>query len=54
MTLSQQLDKIYLWAPQQKGLEQGADFLKGLLIKYDIIKNKKVRHDNSKKTTARI
>ena len=53
MTLSQQLDKLYLLAEQHK-LNEAAEFLKSFLIKYDVIKNKKVRHDNSKKTTARI
>jgi len=43
MTLSQQLDKIYLWAAQQKGLQDGAEFLKSLIVKYDVIENKKVK-----------
>lgn len=48
MTLSQQLDKIYLWAAQQKGLEQGAEFLKGFLAKYDVIKlDTKVKRGNT-------
>jgi len=36
---SKQLTKIYLWAVQQEGLEIGAEFLKGFIIKWDVIKN---------------
>jgi len=48
MTLSQQLDKAYLIIANKKGLEEAAEFLKGFLIKYDVIKNdKKVKRGNT-------
>ena len=50
MTLSNQLDKIYLWASQQKGLEQGAEFLKGFQKKYDVIEKKVKRGTTTHKT----
>lgn len=43
MTLSQQLDKAYLIIANKKGLEEAAEFLKSLIVKYDIIENKKVK-----------
>ena len=53
MTLSQQLDKIYLWAAHQKGLEQGAEFLKSLIVKYDVIENKKVKRGTTTHKTRK-
>jgi hypothetical protein len=43
MTLSQQLDKAYLIIANKKGLEEAAEFLKGFIIKYDVIKLKEKR-----------
>lgn len=37
-TLSRQLDKLYLLAEQHK-LNEAAEFLKGFIIKWDVIKN---------------
>ena len=37
-TLSKQLDKLYLLAEQHK-LNEAAEFLKGFIIKWDVIKN---------------
>ena len=47
MTLSQQLDKLYLLAEQHK-LNEAAEFLKSFLIKYDVIENKKVKRGTNK------
>jgi hypothetical protein len=48
LTLSQQLDKVYLLIAQKKGLEEAAEFLKGFIIKYDVIKNNnKVKRGNT-------
>lgn len=53
-TLSKQLDKLYLLAEQHK-LGEAAEFLKGFIIKWDVIKNNtKVKRDGTKKTTKRI
>lgn len=49
MTLSQQLDKIYLWASQQRGLTDGAEFLKTLIVKYDVIETKNVKKHKGRK-----
>ena len=46
-TLSRQMDKLYELAVQNK-LNEAAEFLKGFLIKYDVIKNdKKVKRGNT-------
>lgn len=37
-TLSKQLDKLYTLAEQHK-LNEAAEFLKGFIIKWDVIKN---------------
>jgi hypothetical protein len=37
-TLSRQLDKLYVLAEQHK-LGEAAEFLKGFIIKWDVIKN---------------
>jgi len=45
-TLSKQMDKLYLLAEQNK-LNEAAEFLKGFIIKWDVIKNnKKVKRGN--------
>jgi len=38
--LTRQMDKLYLLAEQHK-LNEAADFLKGFIIKWDVIKNNK-------------
>ena len=46
-TLSKQLDEAYLWCVKTNRNE-AAEFLKGFLIKYDVIKlNKKVKRGNT-------
>lgn len=37
-TLSKQMDKLYVLAEQNK-LNEAAEFLKGFIIKWDVIKN---------------
>ena len=39
-TLSKQMDKLYALAVQNK-LDEAAEFLKGFIIKWDVIKNNK-------------
>ena len=47
-TLSRQMDKLYELAVQNK-LNEAAEFLKGFLIKYDVIKlNTKVKRGTRK------
>lgn len=43
-----ELELAYLWMVQNHH-NKGAAFLKGLLTKYDIIENKKVKNGNRKK-----
>jgi hypothetical protein len=46
-TLSKQLDKLYTLAEQHK-LGEAAEFLKGFIIKWDVIKNNtKVKRGNT-------
>ena len=46
-TLSKQLDEAYLWCVKTNRNE-AAEFLKGFLIKYDVIKlNTKVKRGNT-------
>ena len=39
-TLSKQLDKTYMLAVKH-GLNEAAEFIKGLIVKYDVVENKK-------------
>jgi len=48
-TLSKQMDKLYVLA-EQHNLNEAAEFLKGFIIKWDVIKNntkvKRGTHNN--------
>jgi len=41
-TLSRQLDKTYMLAIKHN-LFEAAEFLKGLIVKYDVVENKKAK-----------
>ena len=47
--LSKQLDKTYLLIVNRKGFDKAAEFLKALIVKYDVIKTKTVKNNIERK-----